>query len=308
MNVLILGGIITDKYMFVNEYPKCGTDAFIKETFDVPGGCSLNVAMTLKNLGVNPFLFSKIGDDEDGQLIKDYLQGEHLDTRYIESIKGKTDYCLVIVDGQGERTFLTYDKLDRHISDQMMEKMLEMSYDSVYVTGYFMVKTETTSNKLALLKALANKGTKMLFDPGAIVGEIDQTVLKELIDLAYIMTPNRYEAHVISSVLNQSLESYVKASSYLIIKDGGEVLNLHHQNKSKRMTPYKTRVVDTTGAGDSFAGGLLYGLSKGLKIEEATRIGMACGALTTTFKEPHGQFSLDRINEIIEIGSVIDEK
>lgn len=308
MNVLVLGGIIIDKYYLINDYPKCGTDTFINEAFKVPGGCSLNAAVTLKNLGCSPYVFSKIGDDVDGKQIQEYLNNKKMDTRFIHRVKASSDYCLVFVDKSGERTFFTYDKLDRNISSELMDEMLKTNFQSVYVTGYFMVNDKLDSNKLTLLKLLANKGVKILFDPGAIAGEIDMDVLKELIMIADIITPNKYEEAVISEKIGSSLKKLIKDTCYLISKDGGNELSIQYGKKTEYMKPYKSTVVDTTGAGDSFAAGVLFGFSKGYDIKNAVEIGMACGALTTTFKEPHGTFCVDDINEIIENGSVKDEK
>ncbi len=307
-NVLILGGVIIDKYNMVDRYPAHGTDAFINETFDIPGGCSLNVAVTLKNLGCSPFVFSNIGQDNEGDQILKYMASKDIDPIFINKVDGRTDYCLVVVDKTGERTFLTYEVLDRNISPELLNQMLSMELESVYITGYFMVHTKLNSNTIDLLKALSVRGVQILFDPGAIVGEIDLDVLKTLLKLADIVTPNKFEASVISEKLNIPLKDFVKPACYLISKDGGNDISIFEGSKELVMKAYNADVVDSTGAGDSFAAGVLYGLSTGLDIKESVKIGMACGALTTTFKEPHGNFDKRQIDEIIRNGSVSYDK
>lgn len=300
--VLILGGIIIDKYKFIDQYPSHGTDTFISESFDVPGGCSLNVAVTLKNLGCNPYIFSKIGNDSDGKKIETYLENKALNTGLLERVDGETDYCLVMVDGQGERTFFTHEKLDREISVEMLSRILAMDFESVYITGYFLVKTSVDSNKLKLIKGLSDKGAKILFDPGAIVGEIDQALLEQVIKLSDILTPNKFEVQEINGRIENDLKNIIKDTCFLIEKDGGKELSITLGNQVFSKSPYKTEIVDTTGAGDSFAAGVLYGLSQDFDIEKAVEVGMACGALTTTFKEPHGNFDVERVEKIIENG------
>lgn len=308
LDVLVLGGIIIDKYHFIKDYPKCGTDTFVNEAFEVPGGCSLNAAVMLKNLGSSPYIFSKIGNDIEGKQIETYLADQKMDARFIQRVNAKTDYCLVMVDQSGERTFFTHEKLDRAISSDLMNEMLNMTFQSVYITGYFMVSHSLESSVLKLLKELASRGTKILFDPGAIVDEIDEEVLKALIKLSDIMTPNKYEEEVISKKIGVPLKGYIKNTCYLIIKDGGNELSIQLGDDTEYMKPYRANVVDTTGAGDSFAAGVLYGLSKSDDIKHAVEIGMACGAITTTYKEPHGNFGMDEINETIKNGSVKNEK
>lgn len=68
--VLLLGGIITDRYFEVEHYPDLGQDTLILNSFDKIGGCALNVAVTLNNLGSLPYIVSKLGDDEVGKKIE----------------------------------------------------------------------------------------------------------------------------------------------------------------------------------------------------------------------------------------------
>lgn len=306
--VLILGGVIIDQYYMVSDYPRCGTDTFISEAFKIPGGCSLNVAATLKNLGCEPYLYSKVGTDAEGAQIIDYLKQKGMDTQFIKSVEAPTDYCLVIVDKSGERTFFTHEKLGREISIETSEAFLELSFHSVYVTGYFMVRTKMPSNNVALLNHLSERGTKILFDPSAVAGEIELDVLKALLGLADIITPNQHEAEMMAQKLGAPLEDFIKKGCCLICKDGGNKLSITVDGHVQHMQPYQAKVVDTTGAGDSFAAGLLYGLSEGMTLQESVKVGMACGAITTTFKEPHGIFGIEDIEKIIEIGSVKYDK
>lgn len=307
-NVLILGGILIDKYYIVDQYPKRGTDAVITEQYDVPGGCSLNVAITLENLGCKPYIYSKIGDDFNGEIIEKYMRKNRLDTKFLEYTSQPTEYCLVMVDGDGERTFMTYTNEDRQMSESYADKISHQAkeddlgnagFKAVYVTGYFLTDIDLSFPVITLLRDLAVSGVKILFDPGAAVGQIKKDVLREIVKLADIVTPNRYEASIMNQVLDANIDELVKEDSYLLKKDGSNQLTLSMGEQVVSAMPYKVATVDTTGAGDSFAGGLLYGIVNQLDVEESLRVAMACGAITTTFKEPHGKFDLKSINQLM---------
>lgn len=302
-NVLILGGIIIDKYFLMSKYPEIGRDTYIHEAFEIPGGCSLNVAVTLKNLGLTPYIYSKIGSDNEGHIIESYLKDRQLPTELLKASDNQTDYCLVMVDDTGERTFFTYEKNDREISNDYVDKIMDMSFESVYVTGYFMVKTSRSSNKIKLLRRLSDKGVKILFDPGAIVEDIDKEVLKEILKLSDILTPNKFEEEKISDIIGLPFDELINDHAIVFSKDGANELIVKSDDQVMKFNTYKTEVVDTTGAGDSFAAGVLYGLNS-KDVEYAAKVGMACGAVTTTFKEPHGRFNIDDIERIIKNGSV----
>jgi len=80
----------------------------IEDSFRRVGGCAVNVAVTLKNLGLVPHIVSGIGGDERGGAIVDYLRELGLSTEAIRVRReGKTGYCLTLVEDGGERTFLT---------------------------------------------------------------------------------------------------------------------------------------------------------------------------------------------------------
>ena len=61
----------------------------------------------------------------------------------------------------------------------------------------------------------------------------------------------------------------------------------------------RVTAVDSTGAGDSFAGGWMHALAHGAALRQAARLANACGALTTTFEGPHGTFSMEELHDFM---------
>lgn len=140
--VIVMGGIIVDKYILVDKYPIRGQDAIIKKSFQRVGGCAINVANTLKNLGLNPYIVSAIGDDFNGEQISKYILDQGFDLRCIKNFKGKeSGYCITILDDKRERTFLTYKGCEGIFEPEMIRDDLLKEVAYAYLTGYFLINT-----------------------------------------------------------------------------------------------------------------------------------------------------------------------
>ncbi|WP_105614822.1 carbohydrate kinase family protein [Vallitalea okinawensis] len=301
--VLLLGGIIIDSYIVTEQYPERGQDTCIKNSFDKVGGCSINVAITLRNLGCDPYIVSGVGNGHRGKIIMDYLIEQGLNTAFIKPEDGSTGYCLTLLDETGERTFLTFKGCEETLTDQILTEDLLGNMSYAYVTGYYLLNSQYKDEKLALLRQLKRNGTKIVFDPGSLVDTMDIDFLKSVLKLAHIMIPNKTEVDKIINKLNIKKEFHKwcleNDSELIIIKNGRQLLNVYTQDNHYQLEPYSVSAIDTTGAGDSFAGGFIYSLINRKSIEESMKIASACGAIATTFLEPHGTFGMDDLLQIM---------
>lgn len=301
--VMILGGVIMDSYVVTKEFPMLGQDTTIKDSFDKVGGCSINVAITLRNLGCEPYIVSGLGDDHRGHIIRDYLGHQRLSQEFVTEEKESTGYCMILLDDTGERTFLTYRGCEEHIKDDILKNPLLKDMAYVYLTGYYLLNETYQEEKLHLLRILKDNGSKIVFDPGSLVAEIDKTVLEQVMRLAHIIIPNKAETELLKNYLNieEPFHEWCIGYDYelIVIKNGAKALQVYTKEETWCMEPYRVSAIDTTGAGDSFAGGLIYSFIQQKPLEEAMKIASACGAKTTTFVEPHGRFTLDDIVQIM---------
>ncbi|WP_432662409.1 carbohydrate kinase family protein [Wukongibacter baidiensis] len=304
-DVLILGGLIIDNYYMTKEYPSIGQDTEINNFFERVGGCSINVGITLRNLGCVPYIVSGVGNDERGKRVEKYLTDQELDKEFISKEDGNTGFCLVLLDESGERTFLTYKGCEEKISEDILQnpEINNMAY--VYITGYYMLSTEYKEVKLSLLRTLRNNGSKLIFDPGSMVDQIEDDFLRQILELSHIIMPNKSELRKLETKLkiDNGFTKWCLNNNFELVveKDGSKELKAYTKDNQFSVSPYKVKSVDTTGAGDSFAAGLIYGLVNGMDIETTLKIASACGALATTFLEPHGNFGIDEVKEIVDI-------
>lgn len=274
----IFGGILLDKYLEMERYPERGQDSLITNEFSMAGGCSINMAATFNNLGGNAHVVSYIGIDSTGREIMDYLNWHGFSGKYVKQTTGNTGYSIVILEKNGERTFLTKKGVESRFDRTLLRDEIP-SIKNVMVTGYYLL-CDNPRELVRCLSEVRKHCDHFLFDPGPLVGEIDSEALEKVLSMADIVTLNEAEA---------ACTALPKDSSKVIIikkgKSGGEVLSREEHFSYEAMD---VEAVDTTGAGDSFAAGLMFGFISGMDLRSAVSVAVKSAAITVTMKGPHG--------------------
>ncbi|MDR3577681.1 MAG: carbohydrate kinase family protein [Anaerolineaceae bacterium] len=298
--VLLLGGILLDRYFEVDRYPEAGQDTLIHKFYERVGGCSLNVAVTLKNLGSQPYIVNKFGDDEVGGKIERYIQSLAVPTTCMLKVNGgQTGYCLTILDGSGERTFFTSKGCEVEFSPQNVPLPLRADFAFVYITGYYLLNRQTAAGVLELVQTLHQNGCQVVFDPGPLVGEMDTEQLHQLLKISDWLIPNQAELSQIQKKIGVSGDLHTwlfeQGMQGMALKKGSQGVDILTRQSSFTLKGLPVDITDTNGAGDSFAGGFIHGLANGYTLRQAAALANACGAYTTTINGPHGIFSMDEI-------------
>ncbi|HEX7976762.1 MAG TPA: carbohydrate kinase family protein [Anaerolineales bacterium] len=303
-NVLLLGGIIIDRYFEVEVYPAPGQDTLIRNSYDKIGGCALNVAVTLNNLGSHPFIVSKRGDDEVGEKIEQYVRSIGLSTACIRTAPGQqTGYSLTIIDPAGERTFFTHKGVEKEFSSEMIPGDLLAGLAFAYVTGYYLLSQPTAGAVLELVEGLKQTSCQVVFDPGPLAGKIEPAQLQKMIALSDWIIPNVAELAIVHQVLGfpgDPLDWLLgHGARYVAVKKGEQGVDLHTGSSTQSIQGFRVKAIDTTGAGDSFVGGLIHGLIHHFDPVQAIELANACGAYTATIQGPHGIFSAEQLAQFI---------
>lgn len=294
--ILILGGLLLDRYFVLDQYPDRSGDALILDQFDRVGGSAINMAKTIDNLGGRGYLVSSLGTDAQGDQVLAYMKEEGFALDCLGTRAGNTGYCLVFLEPDGERTFMTSKGIEGHFSRDLLAREVEEACQAILLTGYYLLD-ETSWEVVDYLQEAVARGKRLIFDPSPLVEKIEPKILKRVLDLSQVMTPNREEAHFLAGT--EAIEDWALAESRkgktVLVKDGSRGGLLYEEGQVSGYEALALEAIDTTGAGDSFAGGLAYGLSKGLPTDQAVRLASACAALTVTIKGPHGDFGLENL-------------
>jgi sugar/nucleoside kinase (ribokinase family) len=260
------------------------------------GGSCPNTIITLASLGITTTLAGMVGNDEFGTIYQ---------KRLIElAVKDELAFCdeptgssIILISPDSERTMNTFLGANRLYSREWVVEHTIRDADYFHFTGYMW---DTPSQKAAVSYALEiarDSGTQVSFDiadPFAVARNRD-TFLKLIIDHADIVFANSEEARILFDNYDayECCKSMGKLCETAIVKNGKQGSFISHRQKVMKI-PVQGPVVptDTTGAGDIYAAGFLYGLCHSYSIEECGDIAsMLAGEI---IQQRGAQFSLEK--------------
>ena len=291
MKMLICGGLLIDRYVTVDRFPARGGDGYITDSFDVVGGCALNMAKAARSLGAEPHIASFLGNDAWSIMISDFMEKERLPMDCIGQMRGSTGHCVVFLEPDGERTFLTRKGCEAEYDDSLIPGLPYGGYSVCAVTGYYLL--DGTSGKLVdRLRELKDGGCPIVFDPGPLVDKIDESLVRRILGLCYVVTPNVAEAEALAGIQGEAgAEAWAKSLSgkgcAVIITKGGDGGDLYQNGVKTAYAAEKTDIVDTTGAGDGFTGAIAHALGTGMPLEKGVKLAARTAGLVASVRGPH---------------------
>lgn len=302
----LFGGLIIDYYYYIDKWPQRSQDGFISGESSMVGGCAVNMAAAAKNLGCPAYIVSGMGDDQAADIAEKYMEEKGLPTDLLERVAGNSGKCLVFLEPDGERTFLTEKGAEGVFSENLNRKVRELAPKAVGVTGYYLLNDDS-DRVVECVEYLHDQGSFVLFDPSPLVGAINPELFKRILAACDMMTPNETELAVIERYIKK--EDYCAAGKTAVVKSGSQGGRVYTFREGGLYEfPYhavKAEAVDTTGAGDSFAGSLLFSAVKGMDLESSIKLASRTAAVTVGIKGPHAFWEPDgAMKEIIEKGKI----
>lgn len=283
--IVIIGAAILDILVSPAERSVFDTGSFPADAISMSfGGDALNEATVLSALGRKVDFITVIGDDQPGRLILDHCsrQGISLSKECLRPGL-QTGINVVLVQKNGERNFLTnrngsLRKLKiSDIPSGFPEDAGILCFASIFVFPEMGCRELTT-----VFKAAKEQGLIVCAD---MTKRKNHETLEDISEaLAYVdyLMPNEEEAFLITGEeeVPEAAEAFLHAGvGNVVIKCGKRGCYIcNHKKKGYVPAVENVTCIDTTGAGDSFAAGFLYGLSEGWTLEECAAFGNRCGA------------------------------
>jgi 5-dehydro-2-deoxygluconokinase len=243
------------------------------------GGFAGNVATGLARLGVRAAIVSRVGDDGHGQFVRDFLEGEGIDTRFL-AIDSRwptpPTFCEIWPPDHFPITFYrrpTAPDWQIEIGDVDEDEIANTPV--LFATGTGLAQSPSRETTLALLAG--HRGTTILdldwrptlwADPAAFPGAV-----QEASAYADILIGNTQEIAEAGGV-----DKLLELAPALILKRGGDGAALYADGELVEVAGLPVDVVNGLGAGDAFAAAVGYSLVNGLGLREAVRLGNLAGA------------------------------
>lgn len=240
----------------------------IKERF---GGTAGNIAYSLSLMGESPIISAAIG--RDYQMYFDWLGKNGISCENIR----------IFPDELSASAYITTDKSDNQITGfhpGAMKYSSSLDFDRLDPKDtLFIISPGNLEDMLNYPLLCRERGIDYIFDPGQSLPVLDSKRLVRAIDGCRILICNDYELELILNKTGLDKGTLQKLAGAIIITKGERGSVVSTLEGELNIPAAKPReVVDPTGAGDSYRGGLISGLVRGLSIESAARLGSVCSS------------------------------
>ena len=276
MTILCYGEIDLDIYVALDRLPTMERSAWCSEDFENVGGAAANSALWLANWGVPTRLAGHdLGDDRAGDAVREVFDAHpQLDTRYIACHKGyRSPRCQCLVTPDGERSFITHWPNEVRMTAPTAEMLEGVAWLNLDMSG-------PLPWRLQAAEMAKEGGIPVLIND---VYSADHPLLP-LVDVLVMSGAVARSRKPGTEPLELAQELHRAGNCHVIITDASAPLTvISREGSQHRIAPPAIQAVDTTGAGDIFKSGLLYGLWRGLPLREAVRWGAAAGSLICQF-------------------------
>lgn len=280
--MLVAGTVARDTIVRVDSLPGIDEAERAEAIVDGPGGCGANVAHALARLGERPHLLSAVGGDFAGSPEEARLDeaGVGLDG-LVRVADASTARAVLTTDGQGRQT-ITYQ-------EGPTPAMAEIEPEEAPI-GHF------APGELTAYPPLMAACEQVTYDPGQETFYRPVEEFLAPIEHADVLLANEHEAEVIADAAG-GLDALLADLEAVVVSDA-EGQDVHTPDGRVRVPGVEAEAVDTTGAGDAHAAGIVYGLSEGWPLETGCRLGSVLAAFA--IEALGAQTNLPRLDEALD--------
>ncbi|MCB1963862.1 MAG: carbohydrate kinase family protein [Rhodocyclaceae bacterium] len=281
MSILVCGSVAYDTIMVFHDRFKNhilpDQIHILNVAFLVPdmrrefGGCAGNIAYNLKLLGDDPLIMATVGDDATPYL------------RRLEGLGLRCDHVREVAGSFTAQAFITTDIDDNQITAFHPGAMNHSHLNSVSDAKDVrlgIVAPDGRDGMLGHAQQFAQAGVPFVFDPGQGLPMFSGQELEACLEMATYCTLNDYEAQMLCEKTGRRIEDLAGDVEALIVTRGGEGSQIFAEGQRFDIPCVKAdELVDPTGCGDAFRGGLLYGIANEMGWARTGRLASVMGSI-----------------------------
>ncbi|MBN2188872.1 MAG: adenosine kinase [Chitinispirillaceae bacterium] len=245
----------------------------------VPGGSACNTTLGVGKLGGRARFIGKKGNDEWGLLFESGLRKHNVEP-VLSSSSTPTGHVLSIITPDAQRSMLTFLGAAAEMTPSEITGALFRNAALVHIEGYMLFNRELM---LSVIDAATRSGAALSLDLSSYTvveesGDFLRMIIEKYVD---ILIANEDEARAFTGKNDEekSCDALSRFVDIAVVKIGARGSLIASRGSVTRVQPLGggAPVVDTTGAGDLWASGFLFGLLEGFTIERCGMLGSACG-------------------------------
>lgn len=272
-DILVIGSINADLVFQTDRRPEAGETVLGNSFITVPGGKGANQAVAAARLGAKVGFLGCVGDDANGRLMLENLQKQGVDTQGISILEGVSTGVAGIVLSGGENSIIVIPGANHLVTKEIIDSHIDLLSGSKIIILQLEIPIDTVEYVLELCN---KKSIPVILNP-APAGDIG---MDSILKATYI-TPN--ETELIRLFGDRKSEDILKEyPNKLILTLGKNGAYYHDGEKLVHVKGHDVKVVDTTGAGDTFNGALAVGVIEGKDLKESVDFANKAAAISVT--------------------------
>ncbi len=277
-NVLVVGSLNADLVIYTNKIPKLG-ETIKGEKFEINcGGKGANQAIAVSKLGGNVKMLGCVGNDANGEMLLNHCKSYGVDVSAVKKCNCNTGVAVITVSN-GDNSIILDSGANNLVTKDLIDSNIELFKWADYCLFQFEIPVDTVLYGAKLAKSL---GKTVIINPAPMCEFPD-----ELLKYTDIITPNETEC---SLMLGKEVTDYKKATKEIVnmgvktvivtLGSKGSVYNDGEIIKTRDVV--KSKVVDTTAAGDTFVAAVINSLAQGKNINEAVDFATYASSITVS--------------------------
>ncbi len=251
------------------------------------GGVGRNIAENLARIGANTIMLSAVGYDIHGKSILESLKSSNANIEHIIISKEfQTGTYIAILEANGDM-YIAINSME--INKTINIEYVKSKSDIIKTAKFIVIDTNIDTDVIKYIIDISiSMNIPICVDP---VSYMKATKLDGVLSGIYLIAPNIAELKSLSkldddfNIENACDVLLAKGVKNIVVTKGEAGVFLKNNATSLNLKPFKTKVIDVTGAGDSFLAGLIYGLSIEKPIEQALKYGLAFASVTISSKK-----------------------
>lgn len=277
--ILCMGDVALDVIAQLKEQINYGNDTASKISTH-PGGQAANVATWITRTNNKAVIVARVGNDPVGFALVSDLDKYGVEHHKLMNSGRPSGVVVILVDSNGERTMFPDNGANADLEVTDLPPLDDI--DGVFLSGYALLDFRSRDAALAMIKKFQEKKIPIFFDP-TTTGAMKVVPKEEILDWVGMVDGillNNEEARYLgeSDDLEEAEENLRKRTPLVVIKLGSRGATGIYKDQFAKVPAVTTNVVDTTGAGDSFAAGFIPKWLETSDLEQALNAGTSLAA------------------------------
>lgn len=283
-DVLISGYVSMDRIIKVLSPLKVGFTSLVENSDNAKicyGGCSVDIAYELTRLGLNVAPYIRVGEDYKDTGFYDFLKGSGICMDAIEVVPNETtSNSYMLEDLEGNHITVFYPgAMDGKYAAKKKDKFFER-------TKLGVITVDSSPDNQEFLKKCKKHKVPVVFGMKSDFNAFSPSLLKEILEYSKIVFVNKSEREKIEGLYNMIsiTELFETGNTEIIVVTLGKAGSIcyqkirHEYTTTKIRAAHCTKVVDTTGSGDAYISGFLYGYLNGYEPIQCCNMGSVLSA------------------------------